>query len=134
MTRRAFRVLLVEDDPLNVELFSTVLRRDGYAIEVVTDGREVEQRVEVGCPDLVLMDINLPGVNGTELMRRLRRNPAAAGLRILALTAHAMRGDAENFVAAGFDGYIPKPVEMKQFRETVRRILEALGTGSDEGN
>ena len=124
MIRRAFRVLLVEDDPLNVELFTTVLQRDGYAIEVVTDGREVEHRADAFRPDLVLMDINLPGVNGTELLLRLRRNPSTAGLRILALTAHAMHGDAESFVALGFDGYIAKPVEVKQFRETVRHMLE----------
>ena len=124
MSPQPFRVLLVEDDPLNVELFTTVLERDGYAVDVVTDGREVEQRVEAARPDLVLMDINLPGVNGTELLLRLRGNPSTAGLRILAVTAHAMQGDAESFLAMGFDGYISKPVEVKEFRETVRRILE----------
>ena len=124
MSPQPFRVLLVEDDPLNVELFTAVLQRDGYVVEVVTDGREVEQRVEAARPDLVLMDINLPGVNGTELLLRLRGHPSTAGVRILAVTAHAMQGDAESFLAMGFDGYISKPVEVKEFRETVRRILE----------
>ena len=124
MSPHPFRVLLVEDDPLNVELFTAVLERDGYAVEVVTDGREVEQRVEAVRPDLVLMDIDLPGVNGTELLLRLRRTPSTAGLRILALTAHAMQGDAESYLAMGFDGYIAKPIEVKQFRETVRHMLE----------
>jgi len=132
MSPHPFRVLLVEDDPLNVELFTAVLERDGYAVEVVTDGREVEQRVESVRPDLVLMDINLPGVNGTELLLRLRRTPSTAGLRILALTAHAMQGDAESYLAMGFDGYISKPVEMKQFRETVRQLLEDARTGRND--
>jgi CheY-like chemotaxis protein len=115
---------LVEDDPLSVELFTAVLERDGYAVEVVTDGSQVEPRVEAVRPDLVLMDINLPGVDGTELLLRLRGNPSTAGLRILAVTAHAMKGDAESFVAMGFDGYVLKPIEVKHFRETARHILE----------
>ncbi|MBI2187144.1 MAG: response regulator [Acidobacteria bacterium] len=116
--------MLVEDEPSNVELFTAVLERDGYAVESVTDGRQVEQRVDAFRPDLVLMDINLPGVDGAELLRRLRRDPSTAGLRILAVTAHAMKGDAESFVAMGFDGYIPKPIEVKRFRAIVRRVLE----------
>lgn len=124
MSSRTLRILLVEDDPMSVELFTAVLERDGYAVEVVTDGRQVEPRVDAFRPDLVLMDINLPGVDGTELLLRLRRKPSTAGLRILALTAHAMKGDAENFLAMGFDGYIAKPVVVKRFRETVRRMLE----------
>lgn len=125
MSPRTFRVLLVEDDPSNVELFTTVLERDGYSVEVVTDGREVEHRVESVRPDLMLMDINLPGVDGTELLRRLRRNRSTAGVRILAVTAHAMQGDAESFIALGFDGYISKPIEVKQFRATIREFLPA---------
>ena len=132
MSPRAFRVLLVEDDPLNVELFTAVLQREGYAVEVVTDGHQVEPRVDEVRPDLVLMDINLPGVDGTELLRRLRRNPSTAGLRILAVTAHAMHGDGESFLAMGFNGYISKPVEVKQFRETVRQMLEDARTGRND--
>jgi len=124
MTPPPFRVLLVEDDPSNVDLFTAVLEREGYVVEVVTDGSEVERRVEEFRPDLVLMDINLPSVDGTELLRRLRRNPATAGLRILAVTAHAMKGDGESYVAMGFDGYIAKPIEVKRFRERVRDIFE----------
>ena len=124
MTPPPFRVLLVEDDPSNGELFTAVLEREGYAVEVVTDGNEVERRVDAFRPDLVLMDINLPAVDGTELLRRLRRNPSTAGLRILAVTAHAMKGDAESYVAMGFDGYIAKPIEVKRFRATVRHMLD----------
>lgn len=129
MSQRTFRVLLVEDDPLNVELFTAVLERDGYAVEVVTDGSQVEQRVEAFRPDLILMDINLPAVDGTELLLRLRRNHATAGLRILAVTAHAMKGDAESFVAMGFDGYVSKPVEVKRFRAIVRQVFEERPEG-----
>lgn len=124
MSGSTFRVLLVEDDPLNVELFTAVLERDGYAVEIVTDGRQVEQRAEAFRPDLILMDINLPGVDGTELLLRLRRNPSTAGLRILAVTAHAMKGDAEGFLAMGFDGYVSKPIEVKRFRQIVRKVFE----------
>lgn len=129
MTPRTFRVLLVEDDRGNVELFTAALSRDGYAMEIVTDGSQVEQRVDAFRPDLVLMDINLPGVNGTELLLRLRRNPSTAGLRILALTAHAMKGDEQGFVDLGFDGYISKPIQVKRFRAIVRQVLDELPEG-----
>lgn len=126
MSARAFRILLVEDDPANVTLFTTILKREGYTVETVTDGSQVEQRVEGFRPDLVLMDITLPAVDGMELLLRLRRNPSTAGLRILAVTGHAMKGDHERFLDLGFDGYISKPIEVKPFRATVRHILEGL--------
>ena len=119
-----FRILLVEDNPANVDLFTAILRRDGYVVEVVSDGQDVEARAGAIQPDLVLMDINLPAVDGTELLRRLRNAPATARLRIVAVTAHAMQGDAEGFLAMGFDAYIAKPVDVALFRATVRRLLE----------
>jgi two-component system cell cycle response regulator DivK len=125
MTQRLFRVLIVEDDPTNVELFRTVLEREGYAVGTVGNGAQVEALVQTARPDLILMDINLPGVSGTELLGRLRRNRSTAGLRIIALTAHAMKGDDEMFMAAGFDGYIPKPVDLKTFRRIVRQAFES---------
>jgi two-component system cell cycle response regulator DivK len=129
MSPRTFRILLVEDDPLNVELFTAILEQDGYAVEIVTDGSQVEQRAEAFRPDLILMDINLPAVDGTELLLRLRRNPSTAGVRILAVTAHAMKGDAESFVAMGFAGYISKPIEVKRFRAIVRQVFEERPDG-----
>lgn len=124
MTARPFRVLLVEDDPANVTLFSAILEREGYAVEAVTNGNQAEQHVEAFRPDLILMDINLPGTDGAELLRRLRCNASTARLRILAVTAHAMKGDDEKFLAMGFDGYIAKPIVLKSFRETIRQNLE----------
>lgn len=123
MTSRPFRVLLVEDNPSNIALFTTVLKRDGYTLEVVTDGSEVEQRAAAVRPDLILMDINLPGMTGTELVGRLRADPSTADVPILALTAHAMDGDADVFLALGFNGYISKPIEVAAFRDTVRQTL-----------
>ncbi len=123
MTARQFRVLLVEDDPANVTLFTTILESEGYAVETVTDGTQAQQRVEAFRPDLILMDINLPGTDGTELLRRLRGNASTARLRILALTAHAMKGDAEKFLAMGFDGYMAKPIGLKSFRAMIRQHL-----------
>jgi len=118
------RILLVEDDPSNVELFTAILEHDGYVVEIVTDGSQVERRVEAFRPDLILMDINLPTVDGTELLLRLRRNPSTAGLRVLAVTAHAMKGDADSFMALGFDGYVSKPIAVQTFRAAVREVLE----------
>jgi len=124
MTARPFRVLLVEDDPANVTLFTTILEREGYVVETVADGNRVEQRVEAFRPHLILMDINLPGVEGTEVLLRLRRNPSTARMKILAVTAHAMKGDDQTFLAMGFDAYIAKPIVLKSFRATIRQNLE----------
>ena len=118
------RVLVVEDNEKNMKLFRDVLQAAGYStLEATTGGQAVELATE-HVPDLVLMDIQLPDIDGIEALGRLRADERTASLRVLALTAQAMEGDRERFLAAGFDGYLSKPVNVADFVTTVRRYCE----------
>jgi len=115
------RVLVVEDNEKNMKLFRDVLRATGYFIlEATTGGRAVELATE-HAPDLVLMDIQLPDIDGVEALSRLRANERTASIPVLAVTAQAMQGDHERFLAAGFDDYISKPVNIVELVGTVRQ-------------
>jgi two-component system cell cycle response regulator DivK len=115
------QILVVEDNEKNMKLFRDVLVATGYrALEATTGGQGVELAA-AHAPDLVLMDIQLPDIDGVEALRRLRADERTASIPVLAVTAQAMQGDHERFLAAGFDGYISKPVNVVEFLETVRR-------------
>lgn len=119
----AATVLLVEDNPLNLELAAEVLRAAGFRIVEATTalaGLDLARRLQ---PELVLLDIRLPDLDGLETMRRLRRDPLTAGIPVVALTAQAMQGDREMAEAAGFDGYITKPINTRTLAGEVRRLL-----------
>ena len=121
------QVLVVEDNERNMKLFRELLESSGYrTLEATTGERAVELVVE-HCPDLVLMDIQLPDIDGVEALARLRAEERTATVPVLALTAQAMDGDRERFLAAGFDGYLSKPVDISEFVSTVRRYCEARG-------
>jgi len=121
------QVLVVEDNARNMKLFRDVLESSGYrTLEATTGERAVELVVE-HCPDLVLMDIQLPDIDGVEALGRLRAEERTASVPVLALTAQAMDGDRERFLAAGFDGYLSKPVDIAEFVATVRRYCEERG-------
>jgi two-component system cell cycle response regulator DivK len=115
------QVLLVEDNERNMKLFRDVLQASGYrTLEATTGERAVELAIEHG-PDMVLMDIQLPDIDGVEALDRLRAHDRFASVPVLALTAQAMEGDRERFLAAGFDGYLSKPVDIADFVATVKR-------------
>jgi two-component system, cell cycle response regulator DivK len=121
------QVLVVEDNELNMKLFREVLHASGYrTLEAATGERAVELVFEHR-PDLVLMDIQLPDVDGVEALDRLRADERFSSVPVLALTAQAMEGDRERFLAAGFDGYLSKPVNIAEFVATVRRYCEGDG-------
>ena len=121
------QVLVVEDNERNMKLFCDVLTASGYrTLEATTGERAVELALEHG-PDLVLMDIQLPGIDGVEALGRLRADDRFASSPVLALTAQAMEGDRERFLAAGFDGYLSKPVDIGEFVATVRRYCDGSG-------
>jgi two-component system cell cycle response regulator DivK len=121
------RVLVVEDNEKNMKLFRDVLRATGYfTLEATTGGRAVELATE-HAPDLVLMDIQLPDIDGVEALNRLRANERTASIPVLAVTAQAMQGDDERFLAAGFDDYISKPVNIVELVGTVRQYCDGLG-------
>ena len=116
------RILVVEDSPDNMKLFRTLLTLKGHDVTGLPGGEELLEAIARTEPDLVLMDIQLPGKDGYTLLGEIRQSPHA-GLRVVALTAHAMSGDRERAMQAGFDGYITKPIDIRAFPELVRRAL-----------
>lgn len=115
------RILVVEDNAKNMKLFRDVLVATGYRTLEATTGTEAVDMAAEHAPDLVLMDIQLPDLDGVQALRRLRADARTAGIPVLALTAQAMRGDRERFLAEGFDGYLSKPVDVRELIGTVRR-------------
>ena len=114
------KILLVEDNERNMKLFRDVLQASGYeTLEATSGGRALELAVEHE-PALVLMDVRLPDFDGVAVLGRLRAEDRTASIPVLALTAQAMAGDRERFLAAGFDGYVSKPVNIVALVETVR--------------
>ena len=115
------RILVVEDNAMNMKLFRDVLVATGYrTLEATTGGEALELAAE-HTPDLVLLDIQLPDVDGVQTLRRLRADDRTASIPVLAVTAQAMSGDREEFLSAGFDGYVAKPVNIRELIGTVRR-------------
>jgi two-component system cell cycle response regulator DivK len=115
------QILVVEDNQKNMKLFRDVLLAKGYrTLEATTGGEAVELAAE-HTPDLVLMDIQLPDLNGVQALHRLRADERTATIPVLALTAQAMQGDRERFLAEGFDGYVSKPVNVHDLIETIRQ-------------
>jgi two-component system, cell cycle response regulator DivK len=121
------QILVVEDNERNMRLFCDVLQASGYrTLEATTGESAVALAIDHG-PDLVLMDIQLPDIDGVEALGRLRADERSASLPVLALTAQAMEGDRERFLAAGFDGYLSKPVNITEFVTTVKGYCEGDG-------
>jgi two-component system cell cycle response regulator DivK len=115
------QILVVEDNEKNMKLFRDVLQATGYrTLEATTGGRAVELATEHR-PHLVLMDIQLPDIDGVDALGRLRSDERTASIPVLALTAQAMQGDRERFLAAGFDGYVSKPVNIVELVDTVKQ-------------
>ena len=117
------RVLVVEDNPLNLELVRDILVGAGYDVLEAADGAAGVQIAQLEKPDLVLMDLQLPGLDGLEATRILRADPALRKTAIVALTAHAMRGEEERARAAGCDGFITKPIRVREFAGLVAAYL-----------
>ena len=116
-------VLVVDDNPTNLELALCTLELDDIEAGAAADGAEMTQAMAVRRPDLILMDVQLPGTDGLELTRRLKADPATAAIPVVALTAFAMKGDAERIRAAGCDGYLSKPIDVASFATSVRSHL-----------
>ncbi|MBK8782663.1 MAG: PAS domain S-box protein [Anaerolineales bacterium] len=118
------KILLAEDNEANVTAIMDYLEFHGYEVTVAHDGREVFSKAEKMLPDIVLMDIQMPNVNGFEATRRLRSDPRFATVPIIALTAFAMSGDRERCLAAGMNEYLSKPVKLKELQQMIERFLE----------
>jgi two-component system cell cycle response regulator DivK len=120
-------ILIVEDDERNLVLVRDLLQVKGYRTLEATTAAEGTALAAAHHPDLVLMDIRLPGEDGVAALRRLRAAPDLASLPVVALTAFAMREDRERLLAAGFDGYLSKPIEIHTFLDEVRRYCQHTG-------
>jgi two-component system cell cycle response regulator DivK len=118
------KILIVEDNPDNMKLFVSVLEIEGYRVIQAPSPRQVPDLVASECPALILMDIQLPEMDGVSLMKQIRERMGAGQPVIVALTAHAMRGDDEKYLSAGFDGYLSKPISVREFPGQVRGYLE----------
>jgi CheY-like chemotaxis protein len=117
-------ILVVEDNDMNMQLVEFLLEEGGYSIVKATSGEEALSLTRDGtAPDLILMDIHLPGMDGLSVVRAMKENTRTARIPILALTAHAMRGDRDRFLEAGCDGYISKPIDVKTFISSIQQYL-----------
>jgi two-component system, cell cycle response regulator DivK len=114
------RVLVVEDNDKNMKLVRDVLQASGYSTFEATTGEQAVELALVHEPALVLMDVQLPGIDGVETLEKLRQDERTSSIPVLALTAQAMSGDRERFLEAGFDGYLAKPVDVGALIEAVR--------------
>lgn len=118
------RILLVEDNELNRDMLSRRLGRKDFEVILAVDGVEGVAKAAAERPDLVIMDMSLPKMDGWEATRRLKANEATAHIPVIALTAHAMSGDREKALAAGCDDYDTKPVDFKRLVDKVNALLE----------
>lgn len=119
------RVMLVEDNQMNSRLVQYVLERDGFAVRVMVSGEDAIRAAAEDPPEIILMDIQLPGMDGLEATRQLKKNPITAKIPIVAITAHAMTGDEERIRGAGCEGYISKPINTRELSDTIRKYLSA---------
>jgi two-component system, cell cycle response regulator DivK len=117
------RILIVDDNELNLEMATFLLSRAGMEVASAPDGARALEQVQSFAPDLILMDMQMPGADGMTLTQQLRGQPRARPLAIIAFTAYAMTGDREKFLAAGCDGYIAKPINVASFADEVRALL-----------
>jgi CheY-like chemotaxis protein len=117
------KILLVEDNEMNRDMLSRRLRRRGFDVAVATDGEQGVAMASDESPDLILMDMSLPVIDGWEATRRIKAHEATAAIPIIALTAHAMAGDRESALQAGCDDYDTKPVELKRLLQKIRVFL-----------
>ncbi|HVU04982.1 MAG TPA: response regulator [Polyangiaceae bacterium] len=121
------RILVVDDNPQNLKLVRLILSGEGYDVRTAGDAEEALRVLSEFPAELVLMDLQLPGMDGLELTRRLKADPKTAATIVVALTAYAMKGDDQKALAAGCDGYVTKPIDVDELPALVARLLASRG-------
>jgi len=116
-------ILVVDDNAVNLKLARVLLEKAGYAVRTAADGEEALAALKDFRPRLILMDLQMPGLDGLQVTRLLKADPATAGIKVVALTAYAMKGDDARAKAAGCDAYLPKPIDTRTFAATVAGLL-----------
>jgi two-component system cell cycle response regulator DivK len=124
-------ILVVEDNERNLKLLRDVLEYAGYDVRAARTAEEGISLAVNQPPNLVLMDLQLPGIDGMEALRRLRESPLTADIPVVAVTAQAMKHDRERALDAGFDGYVEKPISVRSFPDQVRRFLPGKEVGTE---
>jgi CheY-like chemotaxis protein len=127
------KILLVEDNEMNRDMLSRRLQRKGYQVLLAVDGQSGLEMTHVKGPDLILMDMGLPVLDGWETTRRLKADPATRHVPIIALTAHALSSDREKALEAGCDDYETKPIELPRLLAKIEALLSAVEAASTEG-
>jgi CheY-like chemotaxis protein len=126
------RILIVDDNPVNLRLASFLMKGEGYAVATASDARDALAKVTSFRPHLILMDIQLPGMDGLDLSRLLKGDPATRSIVILALTAYEMKGDEERVRLAGCDGYVAKPIDTRTLPAIVAGHLRRQASPATE--
>ena len=121
------RLLIVDDNPTNLKLVTYLMKANGYVVDTAGDAQQALAAIAANRPALILMDLQLPGIDGLELTRRLKADPATSDIKIIAVTAYVMKGDQEKALDAGCDGYVTKPIDT---RALPALIAEKLGSGA----
>jgi len=116
-------ILVVDDNPLNVKLLRILLTKEGYEVQTAPDAEEALRLLATYRPKLILLDIQLPGMDGFQLVRKLRADPSLRSVKVVAVTSYAMKGDEQKAIDAGFDGYIPKPIDTRALPDAVKKYV-----------
>ena len=117
------RILIVDDNAINLKLVAYLMKANGYTVVTALDAESAIEAIRSNLPDVILMDIQLPGIDGLELTRRLKADPGTRDIVIVAVTAYAMKGDQAKALAAGCDDYITKPIDTRTLPETIAKHL-----------
>jgi CheY-like chemotaxis protein len=131
------RILIAEDNPVNRELLRELLEMRGHTVVEACDGEEALRVIEQTQPNLVLLDIGMPVLDGFGVVRKIRENPRFASMPVVAVTAYAMQGDRERILSSQFDGYLSKPVDARALVQELDRVLSQHGeqeVSSDEAS
>lgn len=121
------RILIVDDNPTNRKLVSYLMAANGYEVETAADADAAVEAIRTSTPRVILMDLQLPGVDGLELTRRLKADPRTNEITIIAVTAYAMKGDEDRARAAGCDDYVTKPIDTRTLPQVIERHVRARG-------
>jgi CheY-like chemotaxis protein len=131
ITKPAATILVVDDNPINLKLVSDLLAFEGYRVLKAEDGEQAAVSVEAEPPDLILLDVDLPGIDGLTLTRRLKSDVRTGDIIIVALTAFAMKADRQRAMAAGCDAYVTKPIDTRGLPGQVAQLLQRRGIGKN---
>ncbi|GAB4326926.1 MAG: response regulator [Promethearchaeota archaeon] len=121
------KVLIVDDNPVNLKLFQYALKPVQAEFTVARDGNEAIEKISSERPDLVILDIQIPGISGLEVAKRVKSDPELKDTILVAVTAYSMEGDKQKILAAGCDWYISKPIDTRAFPQVIQRFLDGEG-------